>query len=86
MNFYRALDGTIIDLDHVIAVGVPFIDTSWSATDYCMKIECAFGTSVYLYAPSKEEIQKMRNHLIEAWCPQGTLYLLKQYERTTNDA
>jgi hypothetical protein len=70
MRFYQALDGTIMDLNHVIAVRPSMEDTGWTSPDdrYCFKVECAFGTSIYLYG-SEKEIGNIRNHLLNAWCP-----------------
>lgn len=61
MRFYTALDGTCLDLDHIIAVRMPYADRPWG---HFFKVECAFGTKIEMGGDSAEEAEKLRNHLL----------------------
>lgn len=69
MKFYTALDGTCLDLDHVIAVEPLYVDMPWSATEHFFNVQCAFGTKIVMGGPDKEQAEKVRNHLLNAWAP-----------------
>lgn len=71
MRFYTALDGTCLDLDHVIAVGPAITeDYSYEPPNYFV-VNCAFGSKVYIGAHDGADIsvEQMRNHLLNAWAP-----------------
>ena len=66
MKPYKALDGTLLDLEHVIAIREPVQDRKY-VEPYMFTVICAFGTDFIIAFDTSKEVTEAHEHLVNAW-------------------